>query len=59
MKLKQAQQKLEKEEAELDVIGCDEHIEMQKEAADLGITLVKNTLNQLPIFYMLITTDDI
>ncbi|SKR57731.1 beta-N-acetylhexosaminidase [Mycobacteroides abscessus subsp. abscessus] len=46
---KQAQQTLEKEEAALDVIGCDEHIDMQKEAADLGITLVKNTLNQLPI----------
>ncbi|MGD3155463.1 glycoside hydrolase family 3 protein [Staphylococcus warneri] len=46
---KQAQNTLEKEEAALDVIGCDEHIDMQKEAADLGITLVKNTLNQLPI----------
>ena len=38
---KQAQNTLEKEEAALDVIGCDEHIDMQKEAADLGITLVK------------------
>ena len=40
---------LEKDEKALEVVGCDKHIEMQKEAADLGITLVKNTLNQLPI----------
>lgn len=33
----------------LDIIGCTEHLEMRAEAADLGITLVKNTLNQLPI----------
>nr|WP_264293042.1 glycoside hydrolase family 3 N-terminal domain-containing protein [Staphylococcus cohnii] len=33
----------------LDIIGCTEHLEMRAEAADMGITLVKNTLNQLPI----------
>ena len=34
---------------DLQVIGCQEHLDMRSEAADLGITLVKNTLNQLPI----------
>ncbi len=38
-----------KSEKELDVIGCAEHLKMQAEAADKGITLVKNTLDQLPI----------
>nr|WP_321291718.1 glycoside hydrolase family 3 N-terminal domain-containing protein [uncultured Trichococcus sp.] len=33
----------------LKVVGCEEHLEMAKEAADLGISLVKDTLNQLPI----------
>jgi beta-N-acetylhexosaminidase len=33
----------------LKVIGCEEHLAMAKEAADLGITLVKDTWNQLPI----------
>lgn len=46
---KQANNTLEKDEKPLEVVGCDKHIEIQKEAADLGITLVKNTLNQLPI----------
>ncbi|RXK17408.1 glycoside hydrolase family 3 protein [Macrococcus sp. DPC7161] len=36
-------------ESALQVIGQPEHLEMQKEAADLGITLVKNTLDELPI----------
>ncbi|MCE4956635.1 glycoside hydrolase family 3 protein [Macrococcoides caseolyticum] len=36
-------------ESALQVIGQSEHLEMQKEAADLGITLVKNTLEELPI----------
>ncbi|MGV2929118.1 glycoside hydrolase family 3 N-terminal domain-containing protein [Macrococcus capreoli] len=36
-------------ESALQVIGQSEHLEMQKEAADLGITLVKNTLDELPI----------
>lgn len=34
---------------DLEVIGCQEHLDMRAEAADLGITLVKNTLDQLPI----------
>lgn len=34
---------------DLTVIGCDDHIARAKAAADKGITLVKNTLNQLPI----------
>lgn len=34
---------------DLDIIGCQEHLDMRAEAADLGITLVKNTLDQLPI----------
>ncbi|GAA0181397.1 glycoside hydrolase family 3 N-terminal domain-containing protein [Clostridium sediminicola] len=33
----------------LKAIGCEEHLAMAEEAADKGITLVKNTLNQLPI----------
>ncbi|QCX33673.1 glycoside hydrolase family 3 protein [Caloramator sp. E03] len=33
----------------LRVIGCEEHLAMAREAADLGITLVKDTWNQLPI----------
>ena len=34
---------------DLQVVGCDDHIERAKQAADKGITLVKNTLDQLPI----------
>ncbi|EFW38883.1 glycoside hydrolase family 3 protein [Treponema phagedenis] len=33
----------------LSVIGCAAHKEMAREAADKGITLVKNTLGQLPL----------
>lgn len=33
----------------LKVVGCSEHLAMAEEAADLGITLVKNTRNELPI----------
>jgi beta-N-acetylhexosaminidase len=33
----------------LKVIGCEEHLAMAKEAADLGISLIKDTWNQLPI----------
>lgn len=33
----------------LSIIGCEEHKKMAAEAADLGITLVKNTLGELPI----------
>ncbi len=35
--------------ADLAVIGCEEHLRWQAEAADASITLVKNTLGQLPI----------
>lgn len=34
---------------DLEVVGCAEHLRMREEAADLGITLVKNTLDQLPL----------
>ena len=34
---------------DLEVVGCEEHLRMRDEAADLGITLVKNTLDQLPL----------
>lgn len=34
---------------DLDVVGCPEHLQMRAEAADKGITLVKNTLDQLPL----------
>jgi len=34
---------------DLEIIGCEEHLRMRAEAADKGITLVKNTFNQLPI----------
>ena len=34
---------------DLEVVGCEEHLAMQANAADLGITLVKNTLDQLPL----------
>lgn len=33
----------------LDVIGCAEHLAMRKDAADKGVTLVKNTLDELPL----------
>jgi beta-N-acetylhexosaminidase len=36
-------------EKDLEVIGCPEHLEMRANAADKGITLVKNTFDQLPI----------
>ncbi len=35
--------------ADLEAVGCEEHLRMRDEAADLGITLVKNTLDQLPL----------
>ena len=34
---------------DLAVVGCAEHLAMRANAADLGITLVKNTLDQLPL----------
>jgi beta-N-acetylhexosaminidase len=46
---KQAAGTLLKTEKDLEVVGCPEHLAMRSDAADKGITLVKNTLNQLPI----------
>ncbi|WP_235714644.1 glycoside hydrolase family 3 protein [Neobacillus dielmonensis] len=34
---------------DLKVIGCEDHINRAKEAAEKGITLVKNTFDELPI----------
>ena len=33
----------------LEVVGCKEHHEMAEEAADLGISLIKDTQNNLPL----------
>ena len=46
---KKADGTLLKTEKDLEIIGCQEHLEMRAEAADKGITLVKNTFDQLPI----------
>lgn len=47
--VKQTKGTLLKGEQALEVVGCAEHLAMRADAADKGITLVKNTLNQLPI----------
>ena len=47
--LKQEAGTLLKSEKELEIVGCEEHLQMRAEAADKGITLVKNTFDQLPI----------
>nr|WP_231688068.1 glycoside hydrolase family 3 N-terminal domain-containing protein [Bacillus sp. FJAT-18017] len=49
--LHKAQQegKLLRTRDDLKVVGSEDHIERAKAAADKGITLVKNTLDQLPI----------
>jgi beta-N-acetylhexosaminidase len=47
--VKQAEGTLLKKPEDLAVIGCDEHLAMRADAADKGITLVKNTLDQLPL----------
>jgi len=47
--VKQAEGALLKKPEDLAVVGCAEHLAMRADAADKGITLVKNTLNQLPI----------
>ena len=47
--VKQAEGTLLKKPEDLAVVGCAEHLAMRADAADKGITLVKNTLNQLPI----------
>ncbi len=46
---KQADGSIFKTEDELKVVGCAEHLAMRADAADKGITLVKNTFDQLPI----------
>lgn len=45
----QKEGKLLRTREDLKVVGCEDHIERAKAAADKGITLVKNTLDQLPI----------
>jgi len=47
--VKQAEGTLLKRSDDLQVVGCPEHLAMRADAADKGITLVKNTLAQLPI----------
>jgi beta-N-acetylhexosaminidase len=46
---KQAAGTLLKQAGDLAVIGCDEHLKLRADAADKGITLVKDTQNNLPI----------
>lgn len=46
---KQEEGRLLKTEQDLEVIGSQEHLQLRADAADKGITLVKNTLDQLPI----------
>lgn len=41
--------KLTPPEEGLDIVGCQEHLDIAKEAADLGISLIKDTWDQLPI----------
>ena len=45
----QAEGTLLRTASDLDVVGCEEHLAMRADAADKGITLVKNTLDQLPL----------
>lgn len=47
--IKQAQGTLLKDPAELSIIGCEEHLAWQKEAAERSITLLKDTQENLPI----------
>ena len=46
---KQAEGTLLKNESELEVVGSEEHLQIRADAADKGITLVKDTQNNLPI----------
>lgn len=46
---KRADGTLLKTETDLEVVGSDEHLRMRADAADKGITLVKNTYDQLPL----------
>ncbi|MDP4104877.1 MAG: glycoside hydrolase family 3 N-terminal domain-containing protein [Bacillota bacterium] len=45
----QKEGKLLRTREDLDVVGCEDHINRAKKAAEKGITLVKNTFDQLPI----------
>lgn len=45
----QIEGKLLRTREDLEVVGCEDHINRAKEAAEKGITLVKNTFDQLPI----------
>lgn len=47
--IKQAQGTLLKDSTELSIIGCEEHLAWQKEAAERSITLLKDTQQNLPI----------
>jgi len=47
--IKQKEGRLLPSKERLEVVGCQEHLEMAAEAADLGISLIKDTQNQLPI----------
>lgn len=46
---KQAQKTLLKDPSELSIIGCEEHLRWQKEAAKRSLTLLKDTQGNLPI----------
>lgn len=46
---RQANGTLLRTEEDLKVIGCEEHLKLREQSADLGITLVKDTQNNLPI----------
>lgn len=43
------EKKPQRSEKDLEVIGCENHLKMQKEAIDKGISLIKDTKNVLPI----------
>jgi len=47
--LKQKEGTLIPDKEGLKVVGCEQHLAMAAEAADLGISLIKDTWNQLPI----------
>lgn len=49
LQLKQSDGTLLKGPSDLDIIGCEKHLAMRAEAADKGITLVKDTHKNLPI----------
>lgn len=46
---RKSKEELQPNKDDLKVLGCDDFKKMAYEAADKGITLVKDTLNQLPI----------